>query len=214
LPFGFAEFALGTPRDRPQWLTEVVNYMDSHGALFGTLFDAAGFPLTVLHDSASINTWRALIARSANGARPGAPSGSTAAPSPARSVTHGPSPVSHRLAVTGLSIRPGTLSLAGAHGVTIRFQLSQAAHVSICVSNRRGDVVRELGRWYLPVGSRAYRYDGRDQHRRLVRAGCYHVIVTASNASGTTRAQRWLAVTGHPPVGAQPSQSRRSAPAC
>lgn len=195
LPFGFAEFSLGTSRDRPQWLTEVANYMDSQGALFGTLFDAAGFPLTVLHDSASINTWRALVARSANGAPPGAPSGSTAAPSPTRTVTRGPSPAPHRLAVTGLSIRPRALSLTGGHHVTIRFQLSQAARVSICVFTKQGDVVRKLGRWYLPAGSRSYQYSGHDQHQRLVPAGCYHVIVMASNASGTSRAQRWLAVT-------------------
>ena len=212
LPFGFAEFALGTPRDRPQWLTEVANYMDSNGALFGTLFDAAGFPLTVLHDNASVSTWRTLVARSANDAQPGALSGGTAAPSPTRAVTHGPSPTGpsaapHRPAVTGLSIRPRTLSLAGAHHVTIRFQLSQAARVSICVSNTRGDVVRKLGRWYLPAGPRTYQYDGHDQYQRPVRAGCYHVIVMASNASGTTRAQRWLAV--------QPSGTlMRSAPAC
>ena len=216
LPFGFAEFALGTPRDRPQWLTEVANYMDSNGALFGTLFDAAGFPLTVLHDSASINTWRALVARSANDAQPGGLSGGTAAPSPTRTVTHGPSPAPHRPAVTGLSIRPRTLSLAGAHHVTIRFQLSQAARVSICVSNTRGDVVRKLGRWYLQAGPRTYQYDGHDQYQRPVRAGCYHVIVMASNASGTTRAQLWLAVTGHPLAVVQPSGGtlRRSAPAC
>lgn len=89
LPFGFAEFALGTQRDRPQWLTEVANYMNSQGALFGTLFDAAGFPLTVLHDSASINTWRTLVARSANGMPV---PGSKAAPSPTQSLTPGPSP--------------------------------------------------------------------------------------------------------------------------
>ena len=38
LPFGFAEFALGTQTDRPQWLNEVANYLDDNGALFGTLF--------------------------------------------------------------------------------------------------------------------------------------------------------------------------------
>ena len=198
LPFGFAEFALGTPRDRPKWLTEVANYMDSQGALFGTLFDAAGFPLTVLHDSASINTWRALVARSANGAPPGALSGSSPAP--------------HRLAVTGLSIQPRTLSLTGAHHVTIRFQLSQAARVSICVFNMRGSVVRKLGRWHLPPGSHAYQYYGHDQHQRPVRARCYRVIVMASNAGGTTRAQRWLAVTGHPLAVVQPSGGVSCAP--
>jgi hypothetical protein len=67
LPFGFAEFALGTQTDRPQWLTDVANYIQSSGALFGTLFDASGFPLTVLHDSASIQAWRTAVDRSAEG---------------------------------------------------------------------------------------------------------------------------------------------------
>jgi hypothetical protein len=81
LPFGFAEFALGTPTDRPQWLTEVANYLQSSGALFGTLFDASGFPLTVLHDSASIQAWRAAVARSADGLLVAFPSSAaTAAP--------------------------------------------------------------------------------------------------------------------------------------
>ncbi len=87
LPFGFAEFALGTPSDRPQWLDEVASYLDSSGALFGTLFDASGFPWMVLHDSASIQTWRTAVAHSADGvsvsvpssAPAGAPSGSTSA---------------------------------------------------------------------------------------------------------------------------------------
>lgn len=79
LPFGFAEFALGTQTDRPQWLTEVANYIQSSGALFGTLFDASGFPLTVLHDSASIQAWRAAVTRSADGMPVAFPSPATAA---------------------------------------------------------------------------------------------------------------------------------------
>jgi hypothetical protein len=66
LPFGFAEFALGTATGRPQWLTQVASYLQSNGALFGILFDAKGFPWMVLHDSASIQTWRNEVARSAN----------------------------------------------------------------------------------------------------------------------------------------------------
>ena len=79
LPFGFAEFALGTQTDRPQWLTEVASYVQSSGALFGTLFDASGFPLTVLHDSASIQAWRAAVSRSADGMPVAFPSPATAA---------------------------------------------------------------------------------------------------------------------------------------
>ena len=61
LPFGFAEFALGTQTDRPQWLAEVACYLRSTGALFGTLFDSAGFPWMELTDSPSIQAWRAVI---------------------------------------------------------------------------------------------------------------------------------------------------------
>jgi hypothetical protein len=67
LPFGIAEFALGTATGRPQWLTEVASYLQGNGALFGILFDAAGFPWMVLHDSASIQAWRTAVTRSANG---------------------------------------------------------------------------------------------------------------------------------------------------
>ena len=61
LPFGFAEFALGTSAGQPQWLTDVASYLQSNGALFGTLFDASGFPWMVLRDSASIQAWRAAV---------------------------------------------------------------------------------------------------------------------------------------------------------
>ena|ERR1035441_10038427 len=68
LPFGFAEFALGTATGRPQWLAQVASYVQKNGALFGILFDAAGFPWMELHDSASIQTWRTAVTRSANAA--------------------------------------------------------------------------------------------------------------------------------------------------
>jgi len=233
LPFGFAEFALGTPNGRPQWLTQVANYLDNNGALFGTLFNAAGFPWMVLHDSASIQTWRTAVGRSASGAptpnlssppapnpssppapnpsSPPAPSParSTAVPSPTQSATHGPSPIPGRPAIKGLRILPRALSLAGAHHVTIRFRLSQAAHVSACVFNQRGDMVRKLGRWYLHAGLRNIWYYGHDQHHRLLPAGRYQVMVIARNASGTARAQRGLAVTTRPRPAAQSSGTSR-----
>jgi hypothetical protein len=58
LPFGFAEFALGTETDRPAWLTEVAKYLQDTGALFGTLFDSTGFPWMYLKDTPSIQAWR------------------------------------------------------------------------------------------------------------------------------------------------------------
>jgi hypothetical protein len=67
LPFGFAEFALGTPTDRPQWLAEVVSYLWQTRALFGILFDSTGYPWMELNDSPSIRVWRAAVACSATG---------------------------------------------------------------------------------------------------------------------------------------------------
>lgn len=64
LPFGFAEFALGTHNGRPQWLTEVASYLRRTGATFGLLFNSRGFPWMLLNDSASIAAWRAAVAAS------------------------------------------------------------------------------------------------------------------------------------------------------
>lgn len=61
LPFGFAEFALGTTTDRPQWLAEVASYLRQTGALFGTLFDSTGFPWMELTDVSSIKAWRTAL---------------------------------------------------------------------------------------------------------------------------------------------------------
>jgi hypothetical protein len=61
LPFGFAEFALGTQTDRPQWLAGVACYLRSTGALFGTLFDSTGFPWMELTDDPSIQAWRTEV---------------------------------------------------------------------------------------------------------------------------------------------------------
>jgi hypothetical protein len=62
LPFGFAEFALGTPAGRPQWLTQVAGYLRQTGAAFGTLFNSQYYPWMQLRDPASISAWRAAIA--------------------------------------------------------------------------------------------------------------------------------------------------------
>jgi hypothetical protein len=61
LPFGFAEFALGTETDRPQWLSEVARYLRQTGALFGTLFDSTGYPWMELTDKTSIQVWRSAL---------------------------------------------------------------------------------------------------------------------------------------------------------
>jgi len=64
LPFGFAEFALGTPVGRPAWLTEVGSYLMHSGALFGTLFNSPGFPWMETNDPPSIAAWRSAVAQS------------------------------------------------------------------------------------------------------------------------------------------------------
>jgi hypothetical protein len=64
LPFGFAEFALGTTKDRPQWLKQVASYLKQTGAAFGTLFNSPHYPWMALRDPASIAAWRAAVAGS------------------------------------------------------------------------------------------------------------------------------------------------------
>jgi hypothetical protein len=64
LPFGFAEFTLATPTDRPTWLAEVASYLRDNGALFGTLFDPPGAPYGELNDTFSITAWRNAVAHS------------------------------------------------------------------------------------------------------------------------------------------------------
>jgi hypothetical protein len=226
LPFGFAEFALGTSAGQPQWLTDVASYLQSNGALFGTLFDATGFPWMMLRDSASIQAWRAAVARSASGravtdpssspAPPAptptkstpatrtpapTPTKSTPAPAPSKSPSPTASPAPSGLVITRLTVTPAALSVTGAsharirsRQVRIRFKLSQAADVSICVLNSQGDLVRELDRPGLPAGWATQRYYGYDQHHRLLPAGRYQVLVMASNAKGSATAERALTV--------------------
>jgi len=91
LPFGFAEFALGTETGRPQWLTSVASYLRSTGALFGTLFDSTGYPWMYLTDSTSIAAWRAALADSPLSQPPPQPS-STTPPKPGSQASPGTSP--------------------------------------------------------------------------------------------------------------------------
>lgn len=118
LPYGFAEFALGTDVDRPQWLAEVASYLRDSGALFGTLFDSTGFPWMELTDTPSIEAWRAAIADSVGPAAPqptsppGTPSAS-AAPSSSRSARPTSPAAVHTHPATGQS-HGGTVTLRNA----------------------------------------------------------------------------------------------------
>jgi hypothetical protein len=208
LPFGFAEFALGTSADRPHWLSEVASYLQSSGALFGTLFDASGFPWMVLNDGASIQTWRTLVARSETGAPvsvlpsapvPPAPTPvpSTPSPHPSPSPTRPASPAAppagSRPALTGLSITPGTLVSGHGRHVRIRFRLPRAAQVSVCVLNRQGVVVRWLRRPDLAAGWATVRYYGYGPDG-LLPAGRYRILVKASAGTGTTTIRQRLTI--------------------
>ena len=99
LPFGFAEFALGTPTDRPAWLAEVANYLSSVGALFGTLFNSPGYPWTQLTDAASISAWRTVVAKSGLDTPVTQP---VSTPTPTPTATPAPA----GLAVTAVGVTP------------------------------------------------------------------------------------------------------------
>ena len=223
LPFGFAEFALGTSDGQAQWLTDVAHYLENQGALFGTLFDAAGFPWMVLHASSSIAAWRAAVAESAGAPAPPPPPPAPAPPSSAPtspSASDSPSASSSPSAsgapsdsttpagdasgsglhgrVTSPALAGGgrrrlavtlpTISVTGSHRVRIRFRLSQAADVSICMLDSRGTVVSELDRRGLPAGWSATSYQADNQQNQPLPAGRYQAMVIASNASGTVSA--------------------------
>jgi FlgD Ig-like domain len=172
----------------------------------------------MLRDSASIQAWRAAVANSASGTpvlapapapdpttstATHAPTASTPAPTPtasspgpvpSRSARSSPSPALRGLVITGLTITPSVLVVTGTSHARIRFKLSQAAHVSICVLNSQGNVVRELDRPGSPAGWATRWYDGYGQHHRLLPTGSYQVLVMASNASGSATEQRGLTV--------------------
>ena len=204
LPFGFAEFALGTQADRPGWLTEVANYLQSNGALFGTYFDSPGFPWMVLNDTASIQEWRSAVAHSTLKT-----SGSTAvttpslaattpAPIPTRTATPRPTraPDSTGLVITRAAVRPTRFAPTGANHVRIRFKLSQRADVTICVLDSQGTAVRQLSTANLSAGWSTIWYFGYDDHSRLLTAGRYSILIAASNADGGATAKTTLSITG------------------
>jgi hypothetical protein len=98
--------------------------------------------------------------------------------------------------ITGLTITPPTLSVTGgAKRVRIRFKLSQAADVSICVLNSQGAVVRELDRPDRPAGWSSSSYFGHDVDGALLPVGRYPIIIVASNADGSATARTALTIT-------------------
>lgn len=211
LPYGFAEFALGTQADRPQWLAQVASYLRSSGALFGTLFDSTGFPWMELTDQPSIQAWRAAIGGSGGlaSAAP-APSPTSTVSSPAPTASSPPSKVPSP-AVTPSSasappagpltslisqarVDPAVLMPTGQDHVRILFKLSQTANVNICVIDGHGLVQRELSKADDPAGWSSIWYFGYNAHGALLPAGRYTVAIAASSSSGSSVAQTKLAI--------------------
>jgi hypothetical protein len=214
LPFGFAEFALGTQIGRPAWLTEVASYLQSTGALFGTLFNSTGFPWMELNDSASIQAWRDAVARSdGNAPNPPAPpappapvasaspapTSSSPAPSPTPSQsatpTPGPTALPGAPLITVPAVSPAAFAPTGANHVRVMFKLSQPADIAICVMNSQGTVVRELDRAAQPAGWSSSWYLGHDSAGNLLPAGNYPILIVASNPAGTATADTQLTIT-------------------
>jgi FlgD Ig-like domain len=184
LPFGFAEFALGTATGRPGWLTEVGSYLASSGALFGTLFNSPGFPSMKLNDAASIAAWRSVVAKSGTEVRL------------APHVTPKPTPAAPAgLRIAGLTARPTTFAADGHGHAALAFTLTQAADVTVCVLDANGAVVRQLARPSRPAGPVTVSFYGFGGGRP-VPAGRYPVLVVASNAHGSSTAEAVLTISG------------------
>jgi hypothetical protein len=192
LPFGFAEFALGTQTDRPQWLAQVADYLRSTGALFGTLFDSTGFPWMELTDTPSIQAWRAVIGDAGGGS---ASTGPSPTPSPtASSVSASASADPLGPSISQASIDPAAFTPTGQNHLRILFKLSQPANVAVCVLDSQGVVQRELDHANDPAGWSSLWYFGYNTTGALLPAGTYTVVIAASNSSGSTTAQTKLTI--------------------
>jgi hypothetical protein len=202
LPFGFAEFALGTPADRPQWLAEVASYLQSTGALFGTLFDSTGFPWMELTDDPSIQAWHAVVGDSdselASANSPAtslASSSPSSSPSPAASsVPASPSAGPGAPSISQARVDPAAFVPTGQNHVRILFKLSQSANVAICVLDSHGAVQRELDHANDPAGWSSFWYYGYTTAGARLPAGTYTIVIAAANSSGSNSAQTKLTI--------------------
>jgi hypothetical protein len=206
LPFGFAEFALGTETDRPQWLSEVASYLQSTGALFGTLFDSTGFPWMELTDTPSIQSWQSVIgsdsaALAAATSTAATPAASATAASAAKASAAAVSPPSASASanpqgpsLSQARIDPAAFVPTGQNHVRILFKLSQMANIAVCVLNSQGVALRELDHANQPAGWESYWYYGYNTTGALLPAGTYTIVIAASNSSGSTTTQTPLTI--------------------
>lgn len=185
LPVGFAEFGLATKAGRPDWLASVGNYLARNNVLFGTYFQSTGWPDMMLTDSASIAAWKKVV--TTGGSAPPAPPSSPPAAPPS-------SPAPASLSVTRLSAAPAWVTPRSGEGTVISFALSQAANVTVCVLDAQGQVVREIAEPGRKAGSVSVKYFGWEDAGHPDPPGSYHVLVVASNASGSDTAETGLTV--------------------
>jgi pyruvate/2-oxoglutarate dehydrogenase complex dihydrolipoamide acyltransferase (E2) component len=212
LPFGFAEFALGTATGRPAWLAEVASYLRTSGAEFGTLFNSTGFPWMELNDSPSTQAWRTAVADSqADAPGPTSPTPTPSAPAPTPSSatptpsspppapsSPAPTPTATTLAAPVISeptVSPAAFAPNGGNHVRILFKLSQPASISICVETQQGAVLRELDSPDQPAGWPSSWYFGHDSAGNLLPPGSYPVVIQAANRAGVSTAQTELTIT-------------------
>jgi hypothetical protein len=208
LPFGFAEFALATQANRPQWLAEVANYLRRTGALFGTLFDSEHAPWLVVRDSASIQAWRTEVAGSRAGVsvsgspsprstgEPSSPEAGASSPPPSTTATRRPAVISATAApvITDAQVNPEALVANGADHVVISYKLSRAATVTVCVLSSQGSILHEQVRGDLPAGQPSMRYFGYGASGSLLPPGHYRVLIVARNSAGTGTTQAELRI--------------------
>jgi FlgD Ig-like domain len=194
LPFGFAEFALGTPAGRPAWLAAVASYLQSSGALFGTLFNSPGFPWMQLNDAASIQAWRSAVHQSASNVPVAGPI-ARPAPKPSPSASATPAPPPNSPGISGLAVSPATFAPTGANHARITFALSQSADVTVCVLDSQGTVVRTLPKPGEPAGAGTIWWWGYNNAGHRVPAGRYTILAVASNANGSTTTETVATIT-------------------
>jgi hypothetical protein len=190
LPYGFPEFGLSTPKGRPGWLKSVGSYIMHSGALFASYFNGnQQYPRLRLTDSASISVWRGFVTASRNGEPRAIPP-----PSPTPSPSKSAPPPSSGVSVSGLALRPVTVSAAAQDAATLTFKLSQQANVTVCVLNANGKVTRTVARPAATAGSMTIRYLVHKRANHGLAAGRYTVLIVASNTHGSATAAVALTV--------------------
>ncbi|MDQ2810897.1 MAG: hypothetical protein M3Z75_03200 [Actinomycetota bacterium] len=206
LPYGFPEFGLPTPVNRPAWITAAGNYLLTSGALFASYFNgSAQDTVDQLTDQASQNAWKGFVAKSftANKGTDPAPSSpaptatttpSSPAPTASAIASQSPSPISSAPAgaappaggwVTGLTLSPAQFAGGGDNHTVITFRIGQSADVTVLVLRPDGTVVRQMDKPAHAAGQLTMPYYGYTDSGVRLPAGTYEVLIVASNGNGS-----------------------------